>query len=124
VRERIPGTLRSTLADYSRRSAHGEMPRDLDPGLPVVWFSEADWEALAVPAGGFEMGNRWMAFRERFPGSGWITFGEVGFSRDGREAVLSVWIGDDALAGAGYVARLEKTADGWTLRERERTVVA
>lgn len=100
----------------------GSLPQDLDPGLPVTWFRDEEFRDLPD---GDSLDGRWSAFHERFPGnSGLISLGHVGFSRDGRTAVVYGFVGSASLSASGDIFVLRKTANGWRLVQTHNMVMA
>ena len=114
-----------TAADF-RRGRPGRMPRDPAPGLPVHWFTSAEWEALPTESGAaYELDAKWYAFHQRFPDSaGHMAFSHVGFSRDGRQALVHMWSGSASLSGAGHFYLLEARAGAWSVVDQVMTVIA
>lgn len=97
------------------------MPRDLDAGVPVAWFSNAEWHAL--PQDEVEMG--WTAFHERFPGNaGHISLSGVGFSEDGRLALVFGSVGRASLSASGDFFLLRRDARGWRIVDVLTVVMA
>lgn len=100
----------------------GTLPRDLDPGLPLAWFTEAGWRTL--PDTGIVEG-RWSAFHARFPNSsGYIQLSPIGFSRDGQTAVLMGMRGYGSLSMSADIFVLKKTAEGWHVVETRNVAMA
>ena len=95
--------------DFQRRSVWGTVPRDLTTATPIDWLPKGTW-------------NRGV-FEAKHPGNaGYIELGPVGFSRDGRTAVLWVmWSGGPLSASGDYVL-MERTAEGWRVA-RSVTVI-
>jgi len=115
---------RDTIADLRRRPTR-PMPRDLAVGVPVEFLSAAEWDALPVAGDGFVIDERWKTFRARFPGSaGWMIFTNVGFSADGRQALVHLVQSHASLAGRGHFVLLEHSAAGWRVVEESTTVVS
>lgn len=122
VRERFPDLRRDTLADYERPRPAGTVPPDLDPGLPVRWFSDAEFAALPKESSS-DLG--WTAFHRRFPGSpGHVTLSRVGFSSDGTEALLTSGCWFDGLGGASQLVRLRKIGGIWRVQQTSTTAVS
>lgn len=127
--ERLARLSPTTRRDFLSQVAGRRMPEGIDAGLPIVWFSEADWLALPLPAGsgtGFlELEERWLAFHAAHPRSaGLSSFSDVGFSADGTQALLHVWTGTAGLSGYGLLVLLERSASGWTVIDKTETVIA
>lgn len=100
----------------------GRLPRDLAPGLPVAWFTDADWTALP-DSGSIE--GKWVAFHERFPNStGHIQLGPIGFSRDGETAVLMGMRGYGSLSMSLDIFVLRKSPEGWRVIETHNAAMA
>lgn len=100
----------------------GFLPRDLDPGVPLKWFGRAEWQSL--PDKDIVEG-RWTAFHERFPGnSGSIELSAVGFSRDGRTAVVHAGFGSAGLTASYDIFVLRRTRDGWRIVHTHNIAIA
>jgi hypothetical protein len=128
-RERLPRLAPSTLRDFVARRAGRRLPDPLDAGRPVVWFTDADWNALPLPpdvgGGVLALEERWTSFRRAQPGSaGMMSFSEVGFSSDGRQALVHVWTASAGLSGYGQLILLEREALGWQVVDKTTTVVS
>ena len=122
VRERFPEVRADALADYARPRPAGTVPRDLDPGVPVRWFSDADFGRL--PEDG-PNGSRWPAFHRTFPGSpGHITLSRVGLSSDGTEALLTAGCWFDSVGGAAQLVLLRKVRGAWRVAKTSVTAVS
>jgi hypothetical protein len=64
----------------------------------------------------FEKGDSWKSFYKKFPkAEGYVEFSRVGFSKDGRQAVVEVGRRMGFLAGRGDLYVLEKTGNKWTI---------
>lgn len=127
--ERLKRLAPDTRRDFLRRPGGGRLPENLDAGAPIVWFTEADWKALPVPERdstsflGIE--DRWTAFHAAQPRSaGKMSFSDVGFGADGRQALLHVWTGSASLSGHGLLVLLERKAAGWTVVDQTGTIIA
>ncbi len=107
---------------YAASRRGGRLPRDLEPGLPLSWFSNAEFHRLPE-SGGMEM--RWPAFHKRFPGSsGHIQLSRIGWSRDGTTALVYGFVGSGSLSASGDLFVLRRTADGWRLMKSHNFAMA
>jgi len=123
VRQRVWESRPGTIADYERARPAGRVPADLAPGLPVRWFTKADFAALPKSGGAVDLG--WTAFHEKFPRSpGHITLSHVGFSADGTEALAHVGCWFDSLGGARRIVRVRKMMGAWQVEQDEQTAVS
>ena len=67
----------------------------------------------------------WTAFHDKFPGNaGHILLSGVGFSRDGRQALVFGSVGSASLSASGDFFLLRRTANGWRVVDIENRVVA
>ena len=112
------GTLPAGLqASYeSRRRLHLQVPvASLPTRVPSVPLTEVD-EAALPPR---NPGSYWQAFYQRFPGSpGIVTFSAVGFSADGRSALVMVDTGCGGLCGDTHYYLLQYLDGRWTVIRR------
>ena len=112
------GTLAAGLqASYeSRRRLRLEVPvASLPTRVPSVPLTEADEAAL--PPG--NPGSYWQGFYQRFPRSpGIVTFSAVGFSADGRSALVMVDTGCGGMCGHTYYYLLQYLGGRWTVIRR------
>ena len=118
---RMEGIDPRLVADWAVHARAAATPTDLDLPLPVVWFSEAEWEALegVVLTGGFDT-PKWQAFHHQHPDSaGWVQLSDVGLSPGGDQALLYVTYVAGSLDGAGTWYRLEKRDGEWTVAETQ-----
>ena len=115
----LPDARPDAVADLARYRDAEPISAEIDAGLPVAWFGEPDWRVLPRKGTGAneENNERWAAFHERFPGSsGWLSFSAVGFSNDGRQAVLHARTASASLDSEGSLVLLEKVGRRWRLR--------
>lgn len=98
------------------------LPADLDVGLPIEWFGHADWMDLPDDR---SIESRWTAFHERFPdNTGHVSLSGVGFSRDGRTALVYGFVGSASLSASGDFFVLRRDGDGWTVVRTINMVMA
>jgi hypothetical protein len=101
----------------------GRLPEDFDPGLPVTWFTDKDWWLL--PEGKDLSEGRWEPFHQRFPGnSGHISLGPIGFSRDGRTAVVAGFVGSGMLSASGDLHVLRLVDGAWKVVDSFNYIIA
>ena len=97
----------------TRARRGGKLPRELTPGVEVHWFTNR--EVLDLPTDG-SIEAWWPAFHERFPdSSGHIQLSRIGFSADGRSAVVYGWVGSGSLSASGDLFLLRRTEAGWRM---------
>jgi len=106
---------REVIADYA---AVNQVPRLLSADmfatqLPVRLLSRAELNRLLESV---EVGTDTRGFPEPLPAAGRVRFSRVGFSPDGRQAVLYVDFLCGGLCGSGQLMFLEKTDDRWQVQ--------
>lgn len=107
---------------YAESRHGGRLPQDLDPGLPLHWFPNRSLQAL--PTDG-TIEQRWPAFHERFPhSSGHIELSRIGFSHDGRTAIVYGFVGSGSLSASGDLFLLRRTTTGWRLAATHNCAIA
>lgn len=127
---RMPGLRADTRRDYARVSASPTaLPKDIDVGIPINWYTHAEFKKALDEAekqeSGLPLEDAWEQLRERYPGwSGWISFSDIGFSRDGRQALLDAGSGSAGLSAAYYLVLLEKRAGRWVVVKIKETAIA
>jgi hypothetical protein len=121
-----PGATKLVI-DPNVEKGNGTIPQDLRLDVPIVWFSEADWNSLAVIGGdsGDEstIDGRWMQFHSRYGGVPWLRFSEVVFDGATR-ATVEAGSTYASLSGSGTHVVLEKGADGWHVVKSSQTWVS
>jgi len=106
--EHLPQLDAALIADFNNQNTKRK-PLKKIPGLNAhcALFSDAEMEEI------FNGGGWWPEFYKRYPKSSGLTdFSSVGFSNDGKTALLYASSMQGGLAGAGYMILLEKT-DQW-----------
>lgn len=126
---RLRRARRDTRRDYLRvMESASAIPRDIDPGVPVSWYTDAQFWAAEKKAradGGMSLEDAWAQLGEAHPGwSGWISMSDVGFSRDGRQAMLDIGSGSAGLSAAYYLVLLEKRDGTWVVVQKVETAIA
>jgi hypothetical protein len=92
----------------------GTVAEDLDVGVPLDWNEPGQVEE--VPTDETDADDGWSGFNERFPGnSGLVSISRVGFSRDGRTAVVYGTVWRASLSASQDLFVLRKTVRGWRL---------
>lgn len=108
-------------------SAHGKgataLPRELAIARRVEWLTR---DELAALEGGDEgHSGPWPAFRSRFGNrASWITFTPIGFSRDGRSALVQGTIARDVLSGSSDYFVLRRSGGRWRVVETLNIAIA
>jgi hypothetical protein len=119
LQQEFPGLRPDTLRDYRAKSElSARLPADLQVGKPINWYTDAEFEkALRAKERnntGFPLEDTWEAVRKRWPNwSGWITLGNVGFSRDGQQALVDTGAGFAGLSASWHVVLLQKQDGVW-----------
>lgn len=94
----------------------GPMPKKLAPGLPLTWLSHEDWWAMTSWDAPDPEASRWDQFRSSFPGSaGYLRLSDVGFSKDGSEALVHVWTLSTTRNSVGHFFALRRRGSGWSV---------
>jgi hypothetical protein len=111
---RPPGVAEETRTDFASRPG-GAMPTRLATPRTVIWLSHEAWWAMDPwdTADGGDA-RRWSGFHTRYPDSaGWMRFSDVGFSRDGTEALVHVAISSGPEFTDGWFFVLRRTGREW-----------
>ncbi len=133
TRRHLPRLRTDTWNDYRLQSEHHyrevAVPRDLDVGAPITWFTDAEFQALVEEAEKtkepLSLETAWDTLRKRYPKwSGWISVGAIGFSRDGRQALTDTSAGFAGLSMSGHVVLLEKRGGVWRVVKEYVAVMA
>ncbi|MEZ6006882.1 MAG: hypothetical protein R3F05_03805 [Planctomycetota bacterium] len=91
----------------------GHVPFGVLPAVKVTWLRSGDMEA---EPGAVAPDDDWVAFRRRYPGnSGLIRLSRVGFSPDGRSAVVYGTVARGALSAASHLFVLRWTGSRWRI---------
>ena len=109
----LPALNLDTAADFVHRQ-HGTEP--LPTGI--------HWPP-GIDLGGDAAFQSWDAWYRKHPESrGILTFAPVGFSRDGRQALVFYSIVREGLDGSGNVVLLERTDGGWRVIAEEQVWIS
>ena len=89
----------------------GRVPSGVLPAVKVIWLPRGDVEA---EPGAVARDDDWAAFHRRYPGSsGLIQLSRVGFSPDGRSAVVYGTVARGPLSAASHLFVLRRTGSRW-----------
>ena len=111
----LRGLDSSTVADFAARNRdagfigqHRELLKSLRP-VPIEVVPKDTLEGLPETPDAY-----WRGFQARFPNSiGWATLSGIGFSRDGRQALLDVSYSCGTMCGWDRVVFLRQTGSRW-----------
>ena len=121
--DRLRGLRPDTLQAFAEAHSGERLPLDLDAGGPLDWFSLADWPGLAPESASAQ--DHWVAFHERFPDAfGRTTLSQVGFSRDGTQALTWLWHGRASLDSYRMLVLLERRMAGWRVVDTATTSIS
>ena len=87
----------------AHRRAGPSLPRDLDPGVPLEWSDQVKGAPRRAVS---------------------ITLSPIGFSRDGRTAVVAATVMSAPLSGSNDYFILKRTANGWRLWKKHNISIA